>query len=142
VGQNVRKGVLFVRFYAPLIFRLKTAKKSQGEKLKKSEKLLPRRHKGRGHEIPNTPPWRIREIRLQIANRRVMDYRNPPFQTISNLKPKYQVVTAKLYRILFPYRNLACVIGSLVGALGKVRVLSELPVTFLGNVGKSLSRLP
>jgi len=38
VGENVRKGVLFVRFCAPFDSRLKTRLKSQVIELKKSEK--------------------------------------------------------------------------------------------------------
>jgi len=34
-GENVRKSVPFVRFYAPFDSRLKTRKKSQGGKLEK-----------------------------------------------------------------------------------------------------------
>ena len=43
MGENFRKGVLFVRFYAPVDSRLKTGLKSQEEKSEDFEKNLPPR---------------------------------------------------------------------------------------------------
>ena len=58
VVENVRKGVLFIRFYAPLDSRPKTRLKSQVGKLKKSEKslkkVLPRRSR-RTQRRKNSP---------------------------------------------------------------------------------------